>query len=305
MIRSVDDYLSQLKKELRGCDRATIQDALSDAEEHLRTALDSATADDATVFEADALSHIIESYGMPEEVAAAYREMEHRITPALVQPSYVEEPEEARIQKHRRHPLTWFFGVFADPRAWGAFLYLLFSLVTGILYFTWAVTGLSLSAGLLVLIIGLPFTGLFILSVWGIGLVEGRIVEALLGVRMPRRPQFHRRSTGLWARFKNIIADVHTWLSLVYMLLQLPLGITYFTVFVSLIALSLSAIAMPILQLGLHIPITMGEGPYYFAGWMLALLVVGGILLATLTMHLAKYVGLMHGALAKALLVRR
>jgi len=306
MIRTVDDYLSHLKKELRGCDRAMIQDALSDAEEYLRTALDSATADGAAVSEADALSQIIERYGMPEEVAAAYREMEHRITPAMARPSYVEEREEARKEKHRRHPLTWFFGVFADFRAWGAFLYLLFSLVTGILYFTWVMTGMSLSAGLLFLVIGLPFTGLFILSVRGIGLVEGRIVEALLGVRMPRRPQFQRRNRGLWVRFKNIIADAHTWLSLVYMLLQLPLGITYFTVFVSLFALSLSAIAMPILQLGLHIPmIIMGEGPYYFAGWMLALLVVGGILLATLTMHLAKYVGRMHGALAKALLVRR
>ena len=305
-MRSIDDYLSQLKKELHGCDRATIQDALSDAEEHLRTALASATAQDATVSEADALSQVIESYGMPEEIATAYREIEHRITPALAEPGYAEEPEEVHRERDERSLLARFFGVFADFRAWGAFLYLLFSLVTGIFYFTWAVTGISLSAGLLVLIIGLPFAGLFILSVWGIGLVEGRIVEALLGVRMPRRPQFQRRSGGLWPRFKGIILDGHTWLSLVYMVLQLPLGITYFTVFVSLIAVSLSAIAMPILQLGLHIPmIIMGEGPYHFAGWMLALLVVGGILLATLTMHLAKYVGRMHGALAKALLVRR
>ena len=306
MIRSIDDYLSQLKKELHGCDRATIQDALSDAEEHLRTALDSATAQDAAVSEADALSQIIESYGMPEEVAAAYREIEHRITPALAQPSYAEEPEEAHREKDERPLLTRFFGVFADFRVWGAFLYLLFSLLTGIFYFTWAVTGISLSAGLLVLIIGLPFTGLFILSVRGIGLVEGRIVEALLGVRMPRRPQFHRRNTGLWTRFKSIILDAHTWLSLVYMILQLPLGITYFTVFVTLIAVSLSGIAAPILQLGFDISIaTTDGGPYYFAGWMLPLLVVGGILLATLTMHLVRYVGRMHGALAKALLVRR
>ncbi len=33
MIQSIDNYLAQLKKELSGCDRATIQDALSDAEE--------------------------------------------------------------------------------------------------------------------------------------------------------------------------------------------------------------------------------------------------------------------------------
>jgi hypothetical protein len=304
MIQSIDDYLSQLKKELSGCDRATIQDALSDAEEYLRTALNSVTSNDATISEADALSQIIERYGMPEEVATAYREIEHRITPALAQPSYPDEPEEAKKEKDERPLLSRFFGVFADFRAWGAFLYLLFSLATGILYFTWVVTGISLSAGLLVLIIGLPFTGLFILSVRGISLVEGRIVEALLGIRMPRRPQFHPRNMGLWARFKNIILDKHTWLSIAYMILQLPLGTIYFSVFITLIALSLSGIAMPILQLVFDVPVNINGGSYYLAGWMLPLAVVAGILLATLTMHLAKYVGRMHGTLAKALLVR-
>jgi uncharacterized membrane protein len=304
MIQSIDNYLSKLKKELSGCDRATIQDALSDAEEYLRTALNSATSNDDSISEADVLSQIIEKYGLPEEVATAYRQIEHRITPALAQPSYPEEAEEAKKENDKRHLLSRFFGVFADSRVWGAFLYLLFSLATGIIYFTWVVTGISLSAGLLVLIIGLPFTGLFILSVRGISLVEGRIVEALLGIRMPRRPQFHRRNMGLWSRFKSLVLDKHTWLSVVYMILQLPLGTIYFSVFITLIALSLSGIALPILQLGFNVPVNINGGSYYLAGWMLTLAVVAGILLATLTMHLAKYVGHMHGALAKTLLVR-
>ena len=304
MIQSVDDYLTQLKKELSGCDRATIQDALSDAEEYLRAALNSVISNDANISEVDALSQIIEKYGMPEEVAAAYREIEHHITPTLAQSSYPEEPEEVKKEKDERPLLSRFFGIFADFRAWGAFLYLLFSLATGILYFTWVVTGISLSVGLLVLIIGLPFTGLFILSVRGIGLVEGRIVEALLGIRMPRRPQFHRRNMGLWVRFKNTIFDKYTWLSIVYMILQLPLGTIYFSAFITLIALSLFGIAIPILQLGFDVPIDINGGSYYLDGWMLPLTVVAGVLLATLTMHLAKYVGHMHGALAKTLLVR-
>ena len=67
-----------------------------------------------------------------------------------------------------------------------------------------------MSAGLLILIIGLPFAGLFILSARGIGLVEGLIVEALLGIRMPRRPLFYRRNMSWWQRFKTIILDKHT-----------------------------------------------------------------------------------------------
>ena len=305
MIHSIDDYLSQLKKELSGCDRATIQDALSDAEEYLNNALDNITSNDSNISEEDALSQIIENYGTPEEVSTAYREIEYHITPTLAQPSYPEEHEEAIERKTERHLLSRFFGVFSDFRAWGAFLYLLFSLLTGILYFTWVVTGISLSASLILFIIGLPFTGLFILSVRGISLVEGRIVEALLGIRMPRRPQFQRRSLGLWARFKNIILDKYTWLSVIYLILQLPLGTIYFSVFVTLIALSLSGIAIPIMQLCYDIsPININGSYYYLAGWMLPLTVVAGVLLATLTMHLAKYVGHIHGLLAKTLLVR-
>ena len=72
MIQSIQQYLSLLKKELSDCDRATIQHALSDTEEHLSTALIS-TMSDGNIPESDALVQVIEEYGMPEEVAKAYR----------------------------------------------------------------------------------------------------------------------------------------------------------------------------------------------------------------------------------------
>lgn len=45
MIQSIEQYLSLLKKEFSGCDRATIQDALSDTEGHLSMAFNSTMAD--------------------------------------------------------------------------------------------------------------------------------------------------------------------------------------------------------------------------------------------------------------------
>jgi len=294
MIQNINEYLYQLNKELAGSDSATIQDALSDAEEHLRTALNSAIESQSSVSEADALPLIIEKYGLPVDVSAAYRDIEARVQPAFMSPAHTD----------RRSIFSQFFGVFTDPRAWGALLYLLFSLGTGILYFTWTTTGISMSLGFLILIIGLPFAGLFLLSVRGIALVEGRIVEALLGIRMPRRSLFSRRNIGWWPQLKALVTEKRTWITMIYMIMQLPLGIIYFTVFITLIALSLSGIAIPILQLGFDIPVNINGGSYYLAGWMVSLVVVAGILLATLTMHLAKYIGRMHGALAKALLVR-
>lgn len=197
MIQSINEYLDQLKEELTGSDSATIQDALSDAEEHLRTALNSAIEGQADVLEADALPLIIEKYGLPADIARAYMEIEERVQPVFMKP----------VHTDRRSIFSQFFGVFADPRAWGALLYLLFSLVTGIIYFTWVATGISVSLGLLVLIIGLPIAGLFLISIRGIALVEGRIVEALLGIRMPRRSLFSRRNIGWWAQFKALVTE--------------------------------------------------------------------------------------------------
>ena len=74
-----------------------------------------------------------------------------------------------------------------DPRAYGALMYMLLSLVTGMFYFTVVVTGMALSLGLFILIIGIPFALLFIGVCRVLGHVEGRIVEGLLAVRMPRR----------------------------------------------------------------------------------------------------------------------
>ena len=102
-----------------------------------------------------------------------------------------------------------------------------------------------------------------------------------------------------------MVSDRHTWLSLVYMILQLPLGIIYFTVSITLIAISLYGIALPILQLGFDLPVSYINGvSYYLVGWMLPVAVIAGILLATVTMHLSRYLGHLHGIMAKTLLVR-
>lgn len=310
MINSIEQYLSELKKELSGSDRATVQDALADAEEHLRTAFDNALKNNPASG-AEALVEIIEKYGQPAEIAAAYKEIESRTTLAFSQPSRKEAkdttaaPVAVAAVPDTRPFYVRFFTVFGEPRAWGALIYLLFTLGTGIAYFTWAVTGLSTSAGLLVLIVGLPILGLFLLSARGIALVEGRLIEALLGVRMPRRPLFSRKDIGWWQKFKSLFTERQTWTAVIYMILMLPLGIIYFTVFITLLALSFYLITKPITELVWGIPtFVIGDYGYYTPGWLLPFAVIGGILLLFAIMHLAKYAGKMHGTMAKTMLVR-
>jgi hypothetical protein len=295
MVESIQDYLRELKQALSGADPAVVQDAMADAEEHLTMALDHARKGAPGLAEPDALPRIIEEYGTPAEVAAAYKDNEARFVPPL----------SPLAHSHPRSAAARFFGVVVDPRAYACLFYMFFSLITGIIYFTVATTGLSLSAGLIILIIGLPFFALFLLSVQGIALVEGRIVEALLGIRMPRRPLFAKKQQRMWERFKTLFKDKLSWTTILYMLLQLPFGILYFTVFVSLICLGLALIAQPILQGLFGFPVADVHGiAYYLPNWLAPLPLIVGVLWLLLTMHLAKLVGRLHGVYAKSLLVR-
>jgi hypothetical protein len=290
----VDDYLAKLKNALQGCDQATIQDALADAEDHLRTALAKSKEGNPASNDVEALAAIIEEYGAPDEVASAYREIERRLPPTLA----------PAVQAQNSSFWARFFGVVADPRAWGALLYMFISLLTGILYFTWAVTGLSLSLGLIVLVIGLPFILLFLLSVRGISLVEGRIVEALLGVRMPRRSIFVDKNKGFWPRLKELVLSWSVWKSIIYMLLMLPLGIIYFTLFVTLISVGLALVATPIAQLFFNFPlITINSTRYFVQIWQLPFWAAGGALILLLSMHAAKWLGRLQGSFARWMLM--
>jgi hypothetical protein len=306
MKNSIDRYLAELRQALKGADRALIQEALADAEEYLWTAIDrpenAGKADEEAAFE-----QIIEKYGSPQEVAAAYLENESRIVHAYTPPLDQEqqETEQPRPAPDTRPLPVKFFGVFADARAWGALLYLVFALGTGIAYFTWAVTGLSVSAGMLVLIIGIPILLLFLLSVRGIALVEGRIVEALLGVRMPHRALFSRSDLGFMDKLKNMLTQRQTWTSFAYMVLQLPFGIVYFTCIAVLLSLSVWLIGRPLFELAFNLPAYMDWGyAYYTPGWLMPFSVIGGFLLLTASLHLIKMTGKLHGLWAKTMLVR-
>ncbi len=285
MFNTVEEYLDALKQEMQGTDNATVQDALVDAEEHLRTALESTE---------DELPTIIEEYGTPAETAAAYAEVERRTAPAL----------SGSATKKQDSGLERFFAIYVDPRAWGALFYKLIAFVTGVIYFSWAVAGVSTSVSLAIFIFGLPVALLFLLSVRGIAWLEGRLVEALLGVRMPRRSLPAPKNAKLLDRIKELLKDKHTWFSLLYMFIQFALGIIYFCVLVTVFALSLSGLAIPILQEAFHMPMVVNHDAYYYMPqWGYPLTIMAGVLLWTTMMHLVKWIGGLHGRFAKFMLI--
>jgi hypothetical protein len=305
MSNNIEEYLDQLKDKLAGCDPALVQDALSDAEEHLRAAFAQTRGDKPDLPETDVFQRILDEYGAPSDVADAYRQIEVRTPPPLAGRPLPLAAGRLEGAVDDRSIWSLFFGVFVDPRAYGSLFYMMFSLITGILYFTWAITGLSLSLGFMIMIFGLPFILVFLLSIQGFALVEGRIIEALLGVRMPRRPLFSKPHLGFWNRLKALLTDKLTWTTIVYMLIQLPLGTMYFSIFITMIAFGLMGMAYPILHSAFGLPMMqIGEWVFHPPGWLQPLMVLVGILWILVTMHAAKLVGRVHAAYAKVLLVR-
>jgi putative sensor protein len=302
--RSIDEYLKQLRAALDGEDPALIQDALYDAEEYLRAEI----AAHPDKIEADVLELIASTYGAPDEVATAYRETEVKVKAALqpLPPRTRPQPADSGAMR----VLEKFFAVFSDPRAYTSLFFMLLTLATGILYFIFAVTGLAMSLGLSVLIIGLPFFLLFVGMARVISLGEGRLLEAISGERMPRRPVHPGAPKSFGARIIEMLKDSRTWTTLLYFLLMLPLGILYFVFAIVGLSVGLSFIALPVLAT-LHyfggIPDWVNHVTFQ-PGWIdtpvgYVFLAVLGVIILTALMHLARAIGRVHARMAKVLLV--
>jgi uncharacterized membrane protein len=289
---TIAEYLDRLRTALAGADAALVQDALYDAEDYLRSEM----AANPGRSEAQVIADVAGSYGAPDEVADIYRDTEVRVQTAL------QAPKPAA----RRSALGRFFGVALEPRTYAALFYMLLSLATGIFYFTWVVTGLSLSAGLSILIIGVPFAILFFGSVRVLSLVEGRLVEVMLGERMPRRPLYVTKDAPLLQRITSMFTDPRTWGTMLYMLLMLPLGIVYFTLAVTALALSVGFIAAPFVAAidafgwidGNHVHLQGVDT------WAVPFVFVAGVALLFGTLHMARGIGHLHGQIAKHILVK-
>lgn len=316
--KTVDSYLAQLKRAMKGCPNAVIRDALSDAEEHLRNEL----AQDPDKPESEVLASVIDNYGTPEEIAEEYRAMEQTLAGPFARPA-----DEGNVAEPPRRRYG-FFGVVADPRAYGALIYMLLSLVLGIIYFALTVPLGIFSLVTLIFIFGFLIALVFIGLVRLLSLLEGRIVEGLLGVRMPRRLPAQTPSKNIFAKVKNALTDYRTWSSIFYFILMLPLGIFYFVLGIVMLSCSLGLTGLGLQQLITGRPLIhyppgidvlndqdyvdlIRDNPWipdavtFFnstAGHITVIAI--GILLIFIMLHIARGIGWVHGRIAETLLVR-
>jgi hypothetical protein len=306
-------YLQQLAAELDGCDVALRHDALIDAEVHLRSAVHSGATTERAIAD----------YGAPAEIARAYRESTGAgpsLAAGASTPPPGAPPDAAAQRGFGSIPII---GVWAQPAAWGGLLYFgALGFALAIFYFIWVVTLGSLALGTMPLIIGPPLLVLLLASVRGLSLFEGKVVELLLRVRMPRRtqPVAGLEGVSFWKRIGCWLRDVRSWMSLGYLVGIFPVSTLLFTVTITLVALSAWLLAAPVFY-ALDMPIAQAapgdgfvlesflgvnsDGKIFLTGATVAPVFLMGLALMTGTLWLMRGFGFVYGRVVQAIQVAR
>jgi hypothetical protein len=137
------------------------------------------------------------------------------------------------------------FGAVLDPQTWRNLLYLVLSFPLGLVYFVTVIVLLSVGAGMIVLIVGIPILILTfaLIRVYVAG--ERVLLRSLLDAVVPA-PVPVRRPPGLVDRMMSYLGDAHLWKGLVYLLIHFVFGVASFAMVMALIPASVALLAAPL-----------------------------------------------------------
>ena len=164
------------------------------------------------------------------------------------------------------------------PRTYARIAYLLLALPLGQLEGAILITGLAVGLGLAVVTVGIPIlVGTLMLSRW-MAIGERRLVHALLDFEIPApyRPLPAERG---WERLKAFLSDPATWRDVVFLLLQVLMGLVSFVVTVTVLGVALGALAAPAWYWALPDGIELGIAQVDSLAEAVALVPIGAVLL--------------------------
>ena len=131
-----------------------------------------------------------------------------------------------------------------SPRTWAATSHVVGDLLVGTLAFTFAVTGLAVTFGMLFTIVfAVPALGVLLLGLRALGAFERARFASLLGVAIPDPYPVPAGTT--WNRVRAWVFDPAPWKELLYALLLFPLACIGFTVVVVTWSGSLALALLP------------------------------------------------------------
>ncbi|MFF3452852.1 sensor histidine kinase [Streptomyces sp. NPDC002730] len=117
-----------------------------------------------------------------------------------------------------------------EGRTWREFGYLLLSLPMSIVFFTFAITTVSLGAGLLVTFLGIPVLAAGLVGCRGLGALERARARALLGLDVADPAPLRGKKSGLMPWVGAVLKSGASWRHLIYAVLHFPWAVFAFCV---------------------------------------------------------------------------
>ncbi|HLL36719.1 sensor histidine kinase [Streptomyces sp.] len=133
-----------------------------------------------------------------------------------------------------------------EARSWREFTYVLLGLPIGVLLFAYAVTMVSLGAGLLVTFLGVPVLAAGLAGCRGLGALERTRARALLGMRVGDPEPLRVRKDGLMGWMVAVLRSGTSWRHLLYAVLHFPWAVFSFGVAVSFWAYGWALLTYPL-----------------------------------------------------------
>ncbi|WP_030610412.1 sensor histidine kinase [Streptomyces fulvoviolaceus] len=146
----------------------------------------------------------------------------------------------------RRHRLPAPLRAPFEGRSWREFGYVLLSLPISILLFTYAVTMVSIGAGLLVTFLGIPVLAAGLAGCRGLGALERARARAMLGLEVADPEPLRMKKQGFMAWMGAVLKSGTSWRTLLYSVLQLPWSVFSFVVAVNFWVYGWAALTYPL-----------------------------------------------------------
>ncbi|MFI1484668.1 sensor histidine kinase [Streptomyces sp. NPDC020747] len=135
--------------------------------------------------------------------------------------------------EERRHLLPAALRAPIEARSWREFAYLMLSLPVSIIMFTFAVTMVSLGAGLLVTFLGIPVLAAALAGCRGLGALERARARGLLGLDVAAPEPLRMTKQGAMASMGAMLKSGASWRHLLYSVLHFPWAVFAFSVAIS------------------------------------------------------------------------
>ncbi|MDN0193665.1 sensor histidine kinase [Streptomyces sp. S.PNR 29] len=148
--------------------------------------------------------------------------------------------------RERRHRLPAGLRAPFEGRSWREFGYVLLSLPISILMFAYAVTMVSVGAGLLVTFLGIPVLAVALAGCRGFGALERARARGLLGLEVADPEPLRMRKPGGPAWLGAVLKSGTSWRTLLYALLHFPWAVFSFGIAVNVWAWGWAMLSYPL-----------------------------------------------------------